>query len=96
MAEIVRSGDESRRCNSHDVVGRVARGAGVPTWLPSAMECVLDHSRERKPKDPTIPDRFNSYRFADHKENVMDLLDRVCAASTFTRLLRRGWVLSPQ
>jgi predicted helicase len=32
----------------------------------SALEWVLDQHRERKPKDPTIRERFNTYRFADH------------------------------
>ena len=50
----------------------------------SALEWVLDQYKERKPRDPTIRERFNTYRFADHKERVIDLLGRVCAVSTFT------------
>ena len=50
----------------------------------SALEWVLDQYKERKPRDPTIRERFNTYRFADHKERVIDLLCRVCAVSTFT------------
>ena len=64
---------------------------GVPTqaWEyrlgnRSALEWVLDQYNERKPRDPTIRERFNTYRFADHKENVIDLLGRVCAVSAFT------------
>ena len=64
---------------------------GVPTqaWEyrlgnRSALEWVLDQYKERKPRDPTIRERFNTYRFADHKEHVIDLLGRVCAVSTFT------------
>ena len=38
----------------------------------SAMEWVLDQYKERKPRDPTIRERFNTYRFADHKEQVID------------------------
>ena len=64
---------------------------GVPTqaWdyrlgSRSALEWVLDQYKERKPRDPTIRERFNTYRFADHKERVIDLLGRVCAVSTFT------------
>ena len=64
---------------------------GVPTqaWEyrlgnRSALEWVLDQYKERKPRDPTIRERFNTYRFADHKERVVDLLGRVCAVSTFT------------
>ena len=50
----------------------------------SALEWVLDQYKERKPRDATILERFNTYRFADHKESVIDLLGRVCAVSAFT------------
>ena len=50
----------------------------------SALEWVLDQYKERKPRDPTIRERFNTYRFADHKERVIDLLGHVCAVSAFT------------
>ena len=50
----------------------------------SALEWVLDQYKERKPRDPTIRERFNTYRFADYKERVVDLLGRVCAVSAFT------------
>ena len=50
----------------------------------SALEWVLDQYKERKPRDPTIREFFNTYRFADHKERVIDLLGRVCAVSAFT------------
>ena len=56
----------------------------------SSLEWVLDQYKERKPKDPTIRDRFNTYRFADHKERVIDLLGRVCAVSTFTTAITKG------
>ena len=50
----------------------------------SALEWVLDQYKERKPRDPTIAARFNTYRFANHKERVIDLLQRVCTVSTRT------------
>ena len=50
----------------------------------SALEWVLDQYKERKPRDPTIAARFNNYRFADHKERVIDLLQRVCTVSART------------
>ena len=50
----------------------------------SALEWVLDQYKERKPRDPTIAARFNTYRFADHKERVIDLLQRVCTVSVET------------
>ena len=43
----------------------------------SALEWVLDQYKERKPRDPTIREKFNTYRFSDHKERVSDLLGRV-------------------
>lgn len=50
----------------------------------SALEQVLDQYRERKPKDPTIRARFDTYRFADHKEAVIALLARVARVSIET------------
>jgi predicted helicase len=35
-------------------------------------------------KDPTIRAKFNTYRFADHKEKVIDLLLRVTRVSVET------------
>ena len=45
---------------------------------------MLDQYKERKPKDPTIAQKFNTYRFADYKERVIDLLQRVCTVSVLT------------
>ena len=50
----------------------------------SALEWVLDQYKERKPRDPTVASRFNAYRFADHKDQVIDLLRRVCTVSVRT------------
>ena len=50
----------------------------------SALEWVLDQYKERKPRDPTIAEKFNTYRFADYKERVIDLLMRVCTVSVKT------------
>ena len=50
----------------------------------SALEWVLDRYKEKKPKDPTIREKFNTYRFADYKEEVIDLLKRVCTVSVET------------
>ena len=50
----------------------------------SALEWVLDQYKEKKPRDPTIAARFNTYRFADHKDRVIDLLQRVCTVSVDT------------
>jgi predicted helicase len=50
----------------------------------SAIDWVLDQYKQRKPKDPTIRGRFDTYRFADHKEQAIDLLARVTTVSVET------------
>lgn len=50
----------------------------------SALEWVLERYKEKKPKDPTIAEKFNTYKFADYKEQVIDLLGRVCRVSVET------------
>ena len=64
-------------------------GVPVEAWnyrlgSRSALEWVLDQYKDRTPRDPTIRERFNTYRFADHKERVIDLLQRVCTVSVET------------
>jgi len=65
--------------------------AGIPTqaWTyrlgnRSALDWVLDQHKERKPKDPTIREKFDTYRFADHKERVITLLACVARVSVET------------
>lgn len=50
----------------------------------SALEWILDQYKEKKPTDPTIAEKFNTYKFADYKDNVIDLLKRVCTVSVET------------
>lgn len=50
----------------------------------SALEWILDQYKEKKPSDPTIAEKFNTYRFADYKDHVIDLLKRVCMVSVET------------
>jgi len=50
----------------------------------SAIEWVLDQYKEKRPKDATIRSRFDTYRFADYKHKVIDLLMRVTAVSVAT------------
>ena len=45
---------------------------------------MLERYKEKKPKDPTIAEKFNTYKFADYKENVIELLGRVCMVSVKT------------
>jgi predicted helicase len=65
--------------------------AGVPpeAWAYQfgnrcAIEWVLDQYKKKKPKDPTIREKFDTYRFADHKEAVVELLRRVTTVSVET------------
>jgi predicted helicase len=50
----------------------------------SALEWILDQYKEKKPKDKTIAEKFNNYKFADYKEEVIDLLMRVTTVSIET------------
>ena len=64
-------------------------GVNAITWEyklgnRSALEWILDQYKEKKPKDPTIAKLFNTYKFADYKEQVIDLLQRVCTVSVKT------------
>lgn len=64
-------------------------GVPVEAWRyrlgnRSAIDWVLDQHKEKKPRDPTIQEKFNTYRFADYKEKVIDLLGRVTRVSVET------------
>ncbi|MGY6528781.1 MAG: type ISP restriction/modification enzyme [Cyanobacterium sp.] len=50
----------------------------------SALEWILDQYKEKKPRDKTIAEKFNNYRFADYKEEVIDLLMKVTTVSVET------------
>lgn len=50
----------------------------------SAPEWILDQDKEKKPKDPTIREKFDTCRFADYKEKVINLLMRVTTVSVRT------------
>ncbi|MDA8128658.1 MAG: N-6 DNA methylase [Betaproteobacteria bacterium] len=50
----------------------------------SALEWILDQYKEKKPKDPTIREKFDTYRFADYKDKAIDLLMRVATVSVRT------------
>ena len=50
----------------------------------SGLEWVLDQWKEHKISDPTVAAKFNTYHFADHKEQVIELLHRVCTVSVET------------
>jgi predicted helicase len=50
----------------------------------SALEWILDQYKEKTPKDSTIREKFNTYKFANYKEKVIDLLARVTRVSIET------------
>ncbi len=50
----------------------------------SALDWILDQYKEKKPRDATIREKFNTYRFADYKEQVIDLIMRVTRVSVET------------
>ena len=50
----------------------------------SAIDWVLDQHKEKTPRDPTIRAKFNTYRFADYKENCIALLAKVVRVSVET------------
>jgi predicted helicase len=73
------------------VLDSETRLSGVPpeAWTyklgnRSALEWILDQYKEKTPTDPTIREKFNTYRFADYKETVIDLLSRVTRVSVET------------
>jgi predicted helicase len=53
------------------------RQNNVAKELYSEENWILDRYKEKTPKDPTIREKFNTYRCADYKEKVIDLLARV-------------------
>lgn len=50
----------------------------------SGLDWILDQYKEKAPKDPTVREKFNTYRFADYKEKVIDLIARVTRVSVET------------
>ncbi|MBX5130679.1 N-6 DNA methylase [Rhizobium lentis] len=50
----------------------------------SGLEWILDQYKEKKPKDLTISERFNTYHFFDYKEKMIDLVSRVTRVSVET------------
>jgi predicted helicase len=50
----------------------------------SAIEWILDQYKPYKSDDKTIQEQFNNYNFADYKEQVIELLQKVCWLSVET------------
>ncbi|HET9835081.1 MAG TPA: type ISP restriction/modification enzyme [Rhodanobacteraceae bacterium] len=62
----------------------------------SALEWILDQYKEKKPRDPTIREKFNTYRFADYKDKVIDLLMRVTRVSVETQTIVEAMRTAPR
>jgi predicted helicase len=65
------------------------RGVPAEAWeyrlgTYSALEWILERYKEKKPKDTTIAEKFNTYKFAEYKESVIELLGRVCTVRVET------------
>jgi len=50
----------------------------------SAIEWILDQYKEKEPNEPIIAEKFNRYKFSEHKNHVIDLIKRVCNVSVQT------------
>ena len=57
----------------------------------SGLEWVLDQWKEHKISDPTVAAKFNTYHFANHKEQVIELLQHVCTVSVETIKIVRSF-----
>ncbi len=86
-----KDGEPGKAARSTIVLDNKTMLTGVPVEASdyrlgsrSALEWVLDQYEEHTPQDPTIRECFNTYRFADHKEKVIDLLQRGCTVSVET------------
>mgnify|MGYP003529884713 CR=1 FL=1 len=98
LKEVTTKGNENPKCKLKAdketgiiILDDVTTLSGIPkqAWdyklgNRSALEWVLDQYKEKKPSDPTIAEKFNTYKFADYKVQVIDLLKRVCTVSVET------------
>ena len=89
--EVLRIGIKANKETGNIQLDSETQLTGVPAaaWTyrlgnRSALEWILDQYKEKTPTDPTIREKFNTYRFADHKEEVIDLLKRVTRVSVET------------
>lgn len=65
------------------------RGVPAQAWeyrleTYSALEWIWERCLEKKPKDPTIMEKFNTYKFAEYKDEDIELLGRVCTVRVET------------
>jgi predicted helicase len=84
MLRADKEADNIRLDSETQLIGVPPQAWGYRLGNRSALEWILDQYKEKTPKDPTIREKFNTYRFADHKEKVVDLLKRVTRVSVET------------
>jgi hypothetical protein len=89
VPEVGVTGKRGRTVHPDGTLKDALRGVPAEAWeyrlgTYSALEWILERYKEKKPKDPTIAEKFNNYRFAHYKEQVIDLLQRVTTVSVET------------
>jgi len=52
--------------------------------IRSAVEWILDQYKPKKSKDPTIAEKFDNYKFSEHKDYVVELLKKIVTLSLKT------------
>lgn len=57
---------------------------------------MLDQHKEKKPRDPTVAAKFNTYRLADYKESMIALLAKVVRVSVDTVAITRAMAAVPR
>jgi|WetSurMetagenome_2_1015567.scaffolds.fasta_scaffold09533_2 predicted helicase len=73
------------RCNSNTYLKEIPNKSwDYMLWNRSSLKWILDQYKEKKPKDLTIAEKFNTYQFTYYKDQVIGLLMRVCAVSLKT------------
>lgn len=50
----------------------------------TAIDWVLDQYKEKKIADKTVAEQFDDYQFADYKDEVINLLKKICTVSVET------------
>jgi predicted helicase len=55
-----------------------------------ALDWILDQYKEKRPNDPTIREKFDTYQFADYKEEIIELLARLTTISIETLRVARA------
>lgn len=70
--------------NNLDRSLQFSKSTNEETVKISTLELILDQYKEKKPSDPTILEKFHTYRFTDYKDKVIDLLLRATTVSVET------------